>query len=332
MQRFAERNPGRPYRTSLCVLSVRSESPPRPLCPSLFRRFLSASVQAPLVSAGILALFYYWFAVADRYHVFLYNHLDATPFDAITTSRYLMAGLVADGAVLVIYALACWFAGRFAGVWRREYRPPVWRRVWLCCLPLLLIGIPAITATVNAPTLPLWLGLACAAVTCAGLAVALMPGELASRRPDRLLWLALAGTALTPVLLMLRAVELPQRGLLTMPAALTLALGGVIGSIVWLAGMIIVGRRLRWPLPSPAAMLLAAFAVVYLLLPLAHHLLFTPPAYRYITSSSNFFAFTVLVQVVCWCVAGALALAAHRIGRLVIVEERVLPTEADGGR
>ena len=72
---------------------------------------------ALLVSAAILAFFYYWFAVADRYHIFLYKHLDATPFDAITTSRYVMAGLVADGAVLVIYGLGCWFAGRLVGVW-----------------------------------------------------------------------------------------------------------------------------------------------------------------------------------------------------------------------
>ena len=269
-----------------------------------------------MVSAGVLALFYYWFAVADRYHIFLYNHLDATPFDAITTSRYLMTGLVADGAVLVIYGLACWFAGRFAGVWRRAYRPPVWWRVWLCCLPLLLIGIPAITATVNAPTLPLWLGLACAAVTGAGLAVALMPGDLAARRPDRLLWIALAGAGLTPLLILVRAVELPARGLLMWPAALALAAGGAAISVLWLAGLALAGRRWRRPLPSAAAILLAAGALTYLLLPLAHHLLFTPPAYRYITSGSNFFAFSPVVQFLCWVLAAALALAADRLGRV----------------
>ena len=279
------------------------------------KAWLAAGFHALLVSTAILTLFYYWFGVADRYHIFLYNHLDATPFDAVTTSRYLMAGLVADGAVLVIYGLACWFAGRFAGVWRREYRPPAWWRVWLCCLPLLLIGIPAITTTVNAPTLPLWLGLACAAVTCAGLAVALMPGDLASRRPDRLLWIALAGAGLTPLLILVRAVELPARGLLAWPVALALVAGGVTISVLWLAGLALAGRRWRCPLPSAAAMLLAAGALCYLLLPLAHHLLFTPPAYRYITSGSNFFAFSHFVQFLCWVLAGALALAASRGGR-----------------
>ena len=275
---------------------------------------IAAFLHALLVSAAILALFCYWFAVADRYHIFLYNHLDATPFDAITTSRYLMAGLVADGAVLVVYGLGCWFAGRLAGVWYHEYRPPAWWRVWLICLPLLCIGIPAITTTVNAPTLSFWLAAACAAVTCIGLAVALMPGDLAARRPGRLLWIALAGIGLTPVLMLLRAVELPQRGLLTMPLALLFALGGVVFSAAWMGGMVLVSRRLRRPMPSTAAMLLAAVAINYLLLPLIHHLLFTPSAYRYITSGSNFFAFELSVQIVCWLVASGFALTASRFG------------------
>jgi hypothetical protein len=240
-----------------------------------------------------------------------------------------MAGLVADGAVLVLYGLGCWFAGRLAGVWYHEYRPPVWRRVWLLCVPPLLIGIPAITTTVNVPTLPLWLAITCAAVTSIGLAVALMPGDLAARRPGELLWVALAGIGLTPVLMLLRAVELPQRGLLTIPVALVLAVSGVVASTTWLAGMVFAGRRLRLALPAPATMLLAAFAICYLLLPLVHHLFFTPAVYRYITSGSNFFAFTLPVQFTCWFVAAALALAAHRMGRLVIVEVHVTPTEAN---
>lgn len=91
--------------------------------------------------------------------------------------------------------------------------------------------------------------------------------------------------------MLLRAVELPPRGLLTWPMALAFAAGGVIVSMAWLAGMMWVGRRLHLVLPSPITMLLAAFAISYLLLPLVHHLFFTPSAYRYITSSTNYFAF-----------------------------------------
>ena len=44
---------------------------------------------------------YYWFAVANRYVIFLHAHLDATPFDDVTRSRYWIAGLVASGIVMV---------------------------------------------------------------------------------------------------------------------------------------------------------------------------------------------------------------------------------------
>jgi len=54
-------------------------------------------LHALLIRGGVLALFYYWFVVANRYVIFLYMHLDATPFDERTRSRYWMAGLVATG-------------------------------------------------------------------------------------------------------------------------------------------------------------------------------------------------------------------------------------------
>jgi hypothetical protein len=53
-------------------------------------------------------------------------------------------------------------------------------------------------------------------------------------------------------------------------------------------------------LPSPLATICAAFIITYLFLPLLHYLVFTPSAFRYITSSSNFFALTIPVQVMCW--------------------------------
>lgn len=61
-------------------------------------------------TAGMLALLYYWFAIADRTIVFLYDHdigpsLDASPFSALTASRYWMAGLVAGAAVMALYIL-----------------------------------------------------------------------------------------------------------------------------------------------------------------------------------------------------------------------------------
>ena len=90
---------------------------------SLGREMMTAGVQpawvpallhAVPISLFVLGLFYYWFAVADRYAVFLYEHLGATPFDAATSSRYWMAGLVAAGAVMVIYVAVNWSIGRLS--------------------------------------------------------------------------------------------------------------------------------------------------------------------------------------------------------------------------
>jgi len=102
----------------------------------------------------VLGVFYYWFAVADRYAIFLYGHLGATPFDEVTSSRYWMSGLVAAGFVMVGYAVVNWLLGRMAVLCHRDYSPPAWWRVWILCAPPLAIGILAITMTVNWPILP----------------------------------------------------------------------------------------------------------------------------------------------------------------------------------
>ena len=69
----------------------------------LFR--CASLLHAVPISLFVLGISYYWFAVADRYAIFLYGHLGATPFDEVTSSRYWMGGLVAAGFVLLGYAV-----------------------------------------------------------------------------------------------------------------------------------------------------------------------------------------------------------------------------------
>jgi hypothetical protein len=151
-----------------------------------------ALLEAALISLFMLTLFYYWFGVADRYAIFLYGHIATgipltEPFDALTSTRYWMAGLLAAGITLVFYTAVNWVGGRLAARRGASFGTPPWWWVWaLCALPL-AVGIPAITMTVNAPTLPLSLAAACAAAALAGLAVALIArsvGGRATRRPD----------------------------------------------------------------------------------------------------------------------------------------------------
>lgn len=285
--------------------------------------------EAAAVSLLVLGLFYYWFGVADRYVIFLYGHVaeglpPAEPFAGHTASRYWMAGLVAAGLVLLLYAAANWLLGLLAarrasedahsvGAMRRAaYAPAEWRRVWLLCAVALGVGIPAITLTVNAPTLPPMLAAACTVATLAGLAVALLPGRWAAERPGDLLWLAAEGVGLMPALLLLRTVELPGQGLSVSPTTVWLvALGGLAAGAVWLLGVGALRRRRGRASPGALALFLAGVGLSYLLGPLAHYLLGTPPGYRYITTAGNFFAANPVVQLAALAVAAGLAVVAR---------------------
>lgn len=274
-----------------------------------------ALLEAALISLFMLTLFYYWFGVADRYAIFLYGHTATgipltEPFDALTSTRYWMAGLLAAGITLVFYTAVNWVGGRLAARRGASFGTPPWWWVWaLCALPL-AVGIPAITMTVNAPTLPLSLAAACAAAALAGLAVALMPGRWAAERPGDLIWLALDGAGLVTTLLLLRAIELPARGLSISPAvAWFIAIGGVAGGAVWLVLMSVLRRWGDQESPGAPAVFLAGVGLSYLLMPLTHYLTAGPPGFRYISNSANFFATNLWLQLLAFCVAAGLAFA-----------------------
>lgn len=287
--------------------------------------------ESSLVSIFILGLFYYWYSLADRYAIFLYGHTTvgippAQPFDPITISRYWMAGLVATGAVMLLYIAAYWLAARIAA-WRKQtFVPAHWWQVWLGCVIPLSIGIPAITMTVNSPTLPPSLAAACVAATLVGLAIALLPGQWAADRPWDLIWLAADGIGLMPALMLLRAIELPSRGLsVSHMTVWLLAMGGLLAGLVWLVMM--SGLRI-WrhrEFPTASALFLAGVGLSYVLLPLIHHLLATPPAFRYISTASNFFAFNPGLRLLAVLTAAVMAIGITAVRRRLKPGRRLAP-------
>ena len=304
--RYRESTPSRPFRGPIKWV----EHP---------QQFIPALLHAIPISLSVLGLFYYWFAIADRYIVFLYGHLGATAFDTITTSRYWMTGLVASGVVMVVYTLANWLLGRLADLRYQDYvypkggGPPAWWYVWLLCIPSLVIGIPIITMTLNSPVLRLSNTIACVITTLIGLALALMPGSYAAQQPSDLSWLVFDGMGLMPTLLLLRVVELPRRGLANSPPAYLVAFGGTFVGLAWLG--IITGLR-SWrhrSMPDVSTLFISGICLSYLLMPLAHHLLATPRGYHYISTSSNFFAFNSGIQILVFIVAAILAIGITRL-------------------
>ena len=261
----------------------------------------------------VLGLFYYWFAVADRYGVFLYGHLAATAFDAVTSSRYWMAGLVASGIVLLITVPLQWLMARIGAARGVRYAPPPWWHVWVACAAPVAVGILWITMRANSPTLPLPLALACVAATWVGLALALAPGALVAQHPGDAMWIAWISVGLLPILLLVRAMELPSRGTISVEVATMVVTASIAIGLLWILLWLSVYKRRRKATPSPQTVITAALIFAYLLLPLLHYWVFTPPAFRYISTASNFFAYSPLVQALTYGVAMAVLALVYRL-------------------
>lgn len=259
----------------------------------------------------VIGLFYFWFGVADRHLVFLYDHEmgpfvpNTSPFSPTTSSRYWMAGLVATGAVMVLYLLTNWSLGRLSS----GYKAPAWWRVWLLASPLLALSIPLVTMTLNQPVMTLAIAAQSMIVTVAALALALSPGRMAVERPVDLIWLAFDGLGLMMVLVTLPGLQFLGRWLENGRIEfIVVMIAGCCSGIAWLIFMSVLRVWRRRSIPSTMELLLAGFAVSYLFLPLIHHLVFTD-GYYYITDSENFFARNVLLQMAIWLSAIVVSVA-----------------------
>ena len=284
--------------------------------PSSYPEWKAAATHALPVQAFVLGLYYYWFGIADRRYLFLYEHRGATPFDATTSSRYWVAGLVASACVLITYTGACWLGGQYSRIRGRAFQPPAWWRVWAIAAGPVAAGTVLIVSTAGSPALPWPLALASAATAVAGLALALMPAALAASRPRTLVWLAADGLALAPTLLLLRAIELPTSGLkVSMTLAWTVVGAGLATTGLALAALSGLRAWRRQPPSSPLATLCAGLAVAYLGMPLLHHLVFTPPDYRYISAGANFFASSAPMQLTVVASAALIAMGAAALRR-----------------
>ncbi|MBN1429962.1 MAG: hypothetical protein JXB07_16455 [Anaerolineae bacterium] len=271
----------------------------------------------PIV-AFVFYLFYTWYAVLDRYFIFLYFHdmgpgFDTTPFSPITSSRYWMSGLVAAGAVMVPYVIINFVLGRLV----KAFRVPVWWRQWSLCAVPLLIALPALVMTVNDPVLPPINAAQVTVVALIGLALAVMPGKLAAEKPLTLVQLAVDGFSLAIMLLFLgRAGNIPEwlaYGKMMYVYLVLVVVAGGLG-LIMVISMFYVWRRMQPP--GMAAWLVAGLIIAYLLLPVFHHVFlcsdtfawFDPGYFVYISNSSNFFADNTLVQIGVWGVIALLVL------------------------
>jgi hypothetical protein len=277
----------------------------------------------PIV-ALVITLFYTWFAVRDRYLIFLYDHVmgpafDTTPFGWVTVGRYWMCGLVASGAVMVPYMAINFVLGRVVGA----YRAPEWWRLWILCAIPLLIAVPVIVMTVNSPVLPPLNAAQVTTATLIGLAFAMMLGRVAAERPLRYILLMVDAVALACLLMSIRAAESYPRWHAGGKTALiyrflaVLAIG--VGLVVVMTVVYTWWRRAC--VPDVASWIVAGMSIHYLLLPLYHHLCWCkddgswtdPDYFAYVPSTDNYFSRNVLFQIGVWVTVVLVVLGVTRM-------------------
>jgi hypothetical protein len=276
----------------------------------------------PIV-AFVITLFTTWFAVLDRYLIFLYFHdmgpgFDTTPFGWVTVSRYWMSGLVAGGAVMVPYIALNLVLGRVV----KTFRAPQWWRLWILCAVPLLVAVPAIVMTVNDPVLPLANAAQVTAVTLIGLALALMLGRVAAERPLAYVLLMIDGLALACLLSSLIRFESYPRWLARGSTGIIYRHLAVLA--VGFALLIVTTALRAWwrraGIPSAAAWFVAGLNISYLFLPLYHLFwckddgTWTDPDYFvYISDADNHFARSGLLQIGVWIAVALIALGLTRL-------------------
>lgn len=277
----------------------------------------------PIV-ALVAYLFYTWFAVLDRYFIFLYFHdmgaeFDTTPFGWVTVGRYWMSGLVAGGAVMVPYTAVNLILGRAF----RRYRAPKWGRLWVLCVGPLLVAIPVIVMTVNDPVLPISMAARVTGVTLIGLALALALGEMAAMRPVACALVMVDGFALACLLVSLASLEsYPRWAAQGKVGVIYRHLSVVaVGLVLLLIMSIIHYLRRRSHPPSAGEWFVAGLDVCYLLLPLYHHLCWCKDDgsrtdldyFAYIPSADNYFARSGLLQTGVWLAVALIVLGLTRL-------------------
>lgn len=249
-----------------------------------------------------LTCYYTWFVLSDRYRIFLYNHLNATPFAPITISRYYMSGFTVAGFVM----LADIFTNSLWSLSFRSNQNPLplvkWWKAWLWNAPLLAIGTLTITMTQNQPVLPLRIALVMTGIVCGGTVLALIPGRLVIKSPTELFWLASASVGLTPALLLLRTVEVADIAFVRAPFVYTITCGMTIAGVgmsCLIAYWHSATQQMNW---KAHQLIIGALCIAYLFTPAVHYLLFTPPSFRYISAMGNYFASNPRIQILCWII------------------------------
>jgi hypothetical protein len=158
-------------------------------------------------------------------------------------------------------------------------------------------GVVLITTLSGQPKLPFLLGLSVAAALLAGLFIGFcVTNDLILNFRKTIVYL-ISGLGLVPFLIFFKALELPEKGLLSWPVVAGIVLFSLFGGFVWL---FLTQRAFRKYKTSSVDVVKGTLFISYLVLPVIHYFLATPKGIPYITTSDNFFADNLLLRIINW--------------------------------
>jgi hypothetical protein len=278
-------------------------------------------VQAIILSAVMTAVYYYWFAVADRNYLFLYKHYGWGPFHPMTTGRYWMTGLVLSSFITLLYTIINLFNCQNAMVDDINYSRSSWKHVWLLCMPVVIVVIPLIVMNVNSPVMPLSIAIACVIAASAGLAIGLHTAGIFLSDVKKFFVISIDGFALVPPLILMLSLELPAKGVLNMSYQTAIGIALVSIAVSFL-GLFLISCIFKWRRITPGKgyeIFISGLFFSYLVLPMVHFLFATPPGRPYITTSDNFFPDSFHLKILTWLTAAVITAAAVKFRKKILI-------------
>jgi hypothetical protein len=257
------------------------------------KNFYNLSIPA-FISVVVLALYYTWFVVLDRELIFLYGHLNATPFDASTSSRYWMTGLVAGGVILLVFTLLNLIIKKFDS----NFQIPDWSKIWKKSSLIFSLPVLLILTVLGEPKITFILSVRILLVLTTALALALYAASYLLNNLRGSIWAFLDGLGIMPLLIFIPSlIDYGIRK--SLPVLLFVApLVIILSGLGWSLFVTFLYKRFKQPFTSPINILLSGLVTSYLLLPLLHYVSSRPGYVRYISNSANFFSNDIRFQAI----------------------------------
>lgn len=263
-----------------------------------------------LVTVISLGIYFYLFGCADRKIVFLYEHLGLTPFDRMTRGRYWMTGLVLSGFMTILYLIT-------RLILRFTIKPEKisWEKIVKFSLIPLIIGVVLIIMTLGEPKLTFLIAISSVLALIIGISIgfSVIDDLIKDYRPT-IIYL-IFGLGLVPFLLLFRALELPEKGILAMNTSILVIVISIVGGFFWL---LISYRIFKHNRPRLTNVIKGTLAIGYIGLPLLHYLIATPKGIPYITASENFFAENMILRITNWILLILIVFSVDKLSKRIM--------------